>query len=71
MDLPSGALLPLELDFVEFLKLGLPKLGAFGLLIAPIELCRNDGEGSPAGVKDPAVEGGGGPAGVVEGWSIM
>lgn len=38
--------------------------------MAPMELCRKEGEGSPAGVKDGAEDGGGGgPAGVVVGWS--
>lgn len=36
-------------------------------------LLRKEGEGSPAGVKDAADEmvEGGGPAGVVEGWSTL
>jgi hypothetical protein len=34
-----------------------------------MELCKNEGDGSPAGVNEGAEEGGGGPAGVVDGWS--
>lgn len=56
----------------ELFKFGLPKLGALGLLapvMAPMELWRNEGDGSPMGVKEGAEDGGGGPAGVVDGWS--
>lgn len=38
-----------------------------GLEPPKIELLRYDGEGFPAGVNDPADDGGGGPAGVVDG----
>lgn len=55
---------------------GLPKFGALILLdvleapdMAPMELCKNEGDGSPAGVNDAVDEGGGGPMGVVDGWS--
>lgn len=70
MELARGTLGP-RLDFGPLPKFGLPKLG--GLIfpvipgIAPMELCKKDGEGSPAGVKEGADDGGGGPAGVVEG----
>jgi hypothetical protein len=64
MLLPSGALCPRA----ERLAGGRPKLGAliFPPVMAPIELCRKEGDGSPIGVNEGAEEGGG-PAGVVEG----
>jgi hypothetical protein len=66
---------PLLRGFMELDRLGRPKLGGLGLLVepeltaVPMELCKKEGEGSPAGVKEGADDGGGGPAGVVLGCS--
>lgn len=65
----AGAFAPLRgLD--ELLKFGRPKLGGLilGAAMAPMELCRNEGDGSPVGVKEGAEEGGGGGTVAVE-WS--
>jgi hypothetical protein len=73
MDLPSGALDPLlGEDLAELRRPALLKFGGLTFpVMAPMELFRYEGEGSPAGVKDGAEEGGGGPAGVVEGCSAV